>query len=68
MDDTLIDSRTVLDAALTCALDEAWRIEGFGTNLTNRTYVASINQGGTNSLGGRLYDAPRQYGIRLKWK
>lgn len=62
---TRIDSRNVWDARLTYRPDDAWRIEGFVTNFTDATYVAAINQGGTNAAGGRVYGAPRQVGLRL---
>lgn len=52
-----LPSRTLLSALLTLQLEQ-WRLEAYGTNLTNRRYVSG--QFGSNEF----YGAPREYGLR----
>ena len=67
-DTTLLDARTLIDANIAYTPNDSgrWLIEIFGKNLADKTYVAEVNQGGTSSLGGRGYGAPRQFGARIK--
>lgn len=51
-------SRGILSAQLTWE-QEGWRVEAFGTNLTDKTYVSG--QFGNNEF----YGAPREYGLRV---
>jgi iron complex outermembrane receptor protein len=51
-------SRGVFSAQLTWERD-GWRVEAFGTNLTDKTYVSG--QFGNNEF----YGAPREYGLRV---
>ncbi|WP_129791250.1 TonB-dependent receptor [Sphingosinicella sp. CPCC 101087] len=53
-----IEGRHLLSALLTYRRDR-WRVELFGTNLTNERYVSG--QFGSNEF----YGAPREYGVRL---
>jgi iron complex outermembrane recepter protein len=49
--------RGLLSASLTLAVGQ-WRIEAFGTNLTNKTYISG------RSGDNEFYGAPREYGVR----
>jgi iron complex outermembrane receptor protein len=51
-------SRGILSAQLSWERDD-WRIEAFGTNLTDKTYISG--QFGNNEF----YGAPREYGLRV---
>lgn len=51
-------SRGILSAQLTWERED-WRVEAFGTNLTDKTYVGG--QFGNNEF----YGAPREYGVRV---
>ena len=55
----LLRSRGLLSAQLTLQTG-GWSIEGYTTNLTNKTYVSGIS--GNNEF----YGAPREYGVRAK--
>jgi len=55
----IIPSHGVLDAKLTYHSGGNWWVEGFGTNLANKLYVAGIQFGNSAYWG-----APRQGGIR----
>jgi len=54
-----LPSRGLLSALVTLQLPHSWYVEGYGTNLANKTYVSG--QFGNNEFFG----APRQYGVRL---
>jgi iron complex outermembrane receptor protein len=54
-----LPSRGLLSALLTLQLPYDCYVEGYGTNLTNKTYVSG--QFGNNEFFG----APRQYGVRV---
>jgi iron complex outermembrane recepter protein len=64
---SFIDSRGLLDARITYQR-ENWRLEGFVTNLTDKTYVAMQISDSSSLNGGRLYGAPRQVGVRLTYR
>lgn len=61
---TIVPSRTLFDARLTYESNSFWRLEGFVTNLSDKTYIASHVQNSSSSLGGIIYGAPRQYGVK----
>jgi iron complex outermembrane receptor protein len=50
--------RGLLSALLTLQKD-AWRIEAWGTNLADKSYVSG------RSGDNEFYGAPREYGLRL---
>ncbi|MEJ5979635.1 TonB-dependent receptor [Novosphingobium sp. PS1R-30] len=50
--------RGLLSALLTIEHD-GWRVEAYGTNLTDKTYVSG------RSGDNEFYGAPREYGLRL---
>lgn len=54
-----LPSRGLLSTLLTLQLPHNWYVEGYGTNLANKTYVSG--QFGNNEFFG----APRQYGVRV---
>lgn len=54
-----LPSHGLLSALLTLQLPHNWYVEGYGTNLANKTYVSG--QFGNNEFFG----APRQYGVRI---
>jgi iron complex outermembrane receptor protein len=54
-----LGSRGLLSATLTLRLADHLRIEGYGTNLTNKKYVSG------QLTANEFYGAPREYGIRL---
>ncbi|QYE35753.1 TonB-dependent receptor [Polymorphobacter sp. PAMC 29334] len=51
-------SRGLLSALVTLRVKK-WTLEGYGTNLTNKTYVSGIT--GNN----QFYGPPREYGVRV---
>jgi iron complex outermembrane receptor protein len=53
-----LSGRTLLSAQVTLRKG-SWRVEAYGTNLTNRRYVSG--QFGTNEF----YGPPREYGLRI---
>jgi iron complex outermembrane receptor protein len=65
---TVIPGRNVFDARLTLALANRYVIEGYITNLSNKTYIASQVQTSSSSDGGYVYGAPRQIGVRATIK
>jgi iron complex outermembrane receptor protein len=50
--------RGLLSAMLTFEKGD-WRLEAFGTNLTNKTYVSG------RSGDNEFYGAPKEYGLKL---
>jgi len=56
--DDRLNGRGLLSALITLERGD-WRVEGFATNLTNKTYVSG-RQG-----NNEFYGAPREYGVRL---
>ncbi|MFC3068881.1 TonB-dependent receptor [Phenylobacterium soli] len=63
---SIIPKHDLLDARLTWAPTERWSLEGFVTNLTDKTYVASQFFGSSSADGGTIYGARRQVGMRVK--
>jgi iron complex outermembrane receptor protein len=55
--DTL-DSRDLVHASVTLS-DEQWKVELYGTNLTDEEYVSG------QYLSTEFYGAPREYGVRF---
>ena len=53
--------RGLLSAQVTYQRD-AWVVEAYGTNLTDKLYISG--QSGNNEF----YGAPREYGIRASWR
>lgn len=53
--------RGLLSALLTVERG-AWRVEAFGTNLTDKTYVSG------RSGDNEFYGAPREYGVRVGFR
>lgn len=60
---TEVPGRHLLDARLTLDMGN-YRIEAYGSNLTNELYIASQIQDTSSATGGFIYGAPRQYGLR----
>jgi iron complex outermembrane receptor protein len=56
--DDRLGARGLLSALLTLEKGD-WRLEAFGTNLTNKTYVSG------RSGDNEFYGAPREYGLKL---
>jgi iron complex outermembrane receptor protein len=50
----------LLSALLTLDLPGAWSVQGYGTNLADKTYVSG-QFGNTEFFG-----APREYGVRVR--
>jgi iron complex outermembrane receptor protein len=53
-------SHGLLSASLTLRRPNGWRVDAYGANLTNKTYVSG------QYLNEEFFGAPRQYGIRLE--
>jgi iron complex outermembrane recepter protein len=64
---TIVPSRVVSDVRLTLLPTEHLKLEGFVTNVFDKTYIAVQVQDASSAAGGFLYGAPRQYGVRLKY-
>jgi len=64
---TRVPSRIVTDFRLTLAPGEHIRLEGFVTNMFDKTYVAVQVQEASSASGGSIYGAPRQFGMRIKY-
>jgi iron complex outermembrane recepter protein len=56
---TLIPSRTLVNAALRLDM-KSWYAEAYGTNLSDKRYVAGVQDIGNIWYPGQ----PRQYGLR----
>lgn len=67
-DITTVPSRNILDARLSVEPTDELRLEVFATNVLDKTYVASQVQDSSTALGGIIYGAPRQYGLRATYK
>jgi iron complex outermembrane recepter protein len=65
--ETRVPGHDVLDARLSF-VNKRLTVEGFVTNLTDERYIASQIQDAGSAMGGILYGAPRQYGVRAIWK
>jgi iron complex outermembrane recepter protein len=66
--ETIVPSRDVLDARLSLVANKRLTVEGFVTNFIDKRYIASQIQDAGSAMGGILYGAPRQYGVRAIWK
>ncbi|MCC7461217.1 MAG: TonB-dependent receptor [Gammaproteobacteria bacterium] len=64
---TLVPARTIADVRLTYRPSDQVRLEGFVTNVFDKTYIAVQVQDASSAAGGYLYGPPRQYGMRLKY-
>jgi len=64
---SFLQARGLLDARITYER-EHWRLEGFVTNLTDKTYVSMQIADSSSLNGGRLYGAPRQIGARVTYR
>ncbi|HTE40576.1 MAG TPA: TonB-dependent receptor, partial [Steroidobacteraceae bacterium] len=64
---TTVPSRTVADVRITLAIMESLKLEGFVTNVTDKTYIAVQVQEASSASGGYIYGAPRQAGARIKY-
>jgi iron complex outermembrane recepter protein len=62
---TIVPTRDVFDARLTFDIDHRYQIEGFVSNFTNKTYIASQVQDSSSATGGIIYGAPRTFGGRI---
>ena len=62
---SIVPSHETLDFRLTYDPSKAFEIQGYVTNLTNKTYIAAQIQDSSSANGGIIYGAPRQYGVRL---
>jgi iron complex outermembrane receptor protein len=65
---TVVPARSVVDGRVTFDIGQAYRLEAYVTNLTDKTYIASQIQNASSANGGYIYGAPRQYGLRGTWK
>jgi iron complex outermembrane receptor protein len=64
---TTVPERTVADVRLTWQPNDKLRLEGFATNVFDKTYVAVQVQDASSAAGGFIYGPPRQYGMRVKY-
>ena len=64
---TTVPSHTVADVRVTWKPLEHLRLEGFATNVFDKTYIAVQVQDASSALGGYIYGAPRQYGLRATY-
>jgi iron complex outermembrane receptor protein len=64
---TTVPSHTVADVRVTWRPLEHLRLEGFATNVFDKTYIAVQVQDASSALGGYIYGAPRQYGLRATY-
>jgi iron complex outermembrane recepter protein len=64
---TTVPSRTVADVRVTWAL-ESLRLEAFATNVFDEEYIAVQVQDASSALGGMIFGAPLQYGLRATYK
>jgi len=60
---TEVPGRHLVDARLTLDMG-SYRLEAYGSNLFDETYIASQIQDTSSATGGFIYGAPRQYGLR----
>jgi iron complex outermembrane recepter protein len=60
-----VPGHDVLDARLSLYINDHYTVEGFVTNLTDKTYITSQVQASSNSAAGIIYGAPREFGLRL---
>lgn len=67
-DITFVPSRDIFDVRLTLDVNESWLVEGFVSNVTDKTYIASQVQNSSSADGGIIYGAPRTFGIRAMYK
>lgn len=65
---TTVPSRTVADVRVTWLPVEQLRLEAFATNVLDKEYIAVQVQDASSALGGVIYGAPRQYGVRAMYK
>jgi iron complex outermembrane receptor protein len=61
---TIVPSRDVFDARLTLDINDKYKLEGYVSNFTDKTYIASQIQNSSSADGGSIYGAPRTYGVR----
>jgi iron complex outermembrane receptor protein len=64
---TKVPSHEIFDFRLTFLPIEQLQLEGFVSNLLNKTYIAVQVQDASSASGGYLYGAPRQFGARIKY-
>ena len=64
---TTVPSHTVADVRVTWKPLEHLQLEAFATNVFDKTYIAVQVQDASSALGGFIYGAPRQYGLRAKY-
>lgn len=65
---TKVPSRTVVDFRLTYEPMDSLSLEGYVTNLLDKTYIAVQVQEASSASGGYIYGAPRQFGGRVVYK
>jgi iron complex outermembrane receptor protein len=65
---TLVPEHTTTDLRITVEPRPNLQIEGFVTNLFDKTYIAAQVQDSSSANGGIIYGAPRQVGARLIYK
>jgi iron complex outermembrane receptor protein len=63
---TTVPGRDIFDARVTFDVGEAYKIEAFVNNFTDKTYIATQIQNSSSADGGIIYGAPRTVGLRLK--
>jgi iron complex outermembrane receptor protein len=65
---TTVPSHTVADLRVTWKPMDQLQIEGFATNVFDKTYIAVQVQDASSAQGGYIFGAPRQYGLRAKYE
>ncbi len=65
---TLVPEHETLDLRVTIEPIPNLQVEGYVTNVFNKTYIAAQVQDSSSANGGIIYGAPRQIGARLIYK
>ncbi len=65
---TIVPSHLVTDLRATFDATDNLKLEGFISNLLDKTYIAVQVQDASSAAGGKLYGAPRQFGVRATYK
>jgi iron complex outermembrane recepter protein len=63
----LLPSHGILNANMTYEAPANWTLEAYVTNIASKVYVANIVNAGLGP-GGYVYDAPRQFGVRVGYR
>jgi len=60
-----LESRSIVNALLTYAMEDGWMFQAYATNLNNDHYVAGYSAGAITSNDLRNAGPPRQFGLRV---